>query len=280
LGGLVAHLRGVGFAAVTPDQINSAQNVNELLSVLDHRGYGPQGQVIGQIWPTVVLVDETQALSRDSETRMLSLVEDRTTQIISKNVLTGQTMSQRVWIPHFTIIACTNRPHDLSRAFRDRLKIWVTVQPYSEPESAEIARRCLARLGVNHDDYAPTAIAQRAKGVPRRVIAICEAVRDQAVCAGSMHADAENCTRAFAALGLDARGLGRTEVQILQLLARAELPLGLKGLAAGLNEDPQAVEDDSEPYLLRLGFLVRSPRGRMITAAGVEHLRQHHGWKG
>ncbi len=151
---------------------------------------------------------------------------------------------------------------------------------YDQKDSIKIVRQAFAKLGMKCGASPATLIASRGRGVPRKLVGLCEHVRDIAIRKGKTSVSASICEKAFETVGIDSLGLTRQDVDVLRNLAvNSGQPLGVKSLAAMIHEDERALEENIEPFLLAKGLLARTPRGRAITANGIEHLRQHHGWK-
>ena len=277
---LIATEMGVGFIPVTAEALQDSAAVKGLLSRLDDTGYDRQGHAAGTIKPSVLFMDEAHRLPRQSQELLYGCIEDRVLDTRVRDPLTGLMKPVREWVPHFTLVAATNRPADLTPSFRDRLRLFLRLEPYDEKDSSRIARQALTRMGIRCGATPAALIAARGRGIPRRIIGVCEQIRDIAVSTGKSSATPAICGKAFEALGLDALGLGRQDIELLRHLALSVgQPVGLKTLASLVGEDERVLEEAIEPYLLSKGLLARTSRGRAIAPAGLEHLRQYHGWE-
>lgn len=277
LSSIIATEMGVDVISTTADSLEDADDVRSLLSGLDSNGYDREGQPIGPIRPTVLFLDEAHRLSRRSQELLYACLEDRVVDATVRDPLTGRSRPVRQWVPFFTLVAATNRPGDLTTAFRDRLRLDLRLEAYGERDSARIARQALEGMGIRCSPQSARLIASRGRGVPRRIIGLCEHVRDAVLARGKASVTLAVCTATFGALGMDPLGLGRQEVELLRHLAQASgKAVGLRTLASLLGEDVRALEEATEPYLMQVGLIARTPQGRMITEKGVQHLSEHH----
>src|SRR5208283_2644950 len=277
---LIAAAMEVVFVVVTAEALEDFDAVKGLLSQLDDTGYDSHGQPTGTIKPSLILLDEAHRLSRASQELLYACLEDRVIESKVKNPLTGLTQSVREWVPHFTLIAASNRPGDLTTALRDRLRLHLRIEPYSETDSAKIAKQALGKMELKCSKKCAELIAARGRGVPRKIISICEMVRDMAFSKGTGSVSPALCAAAFEAMCLDPIGLTRLDIELLRFLARQPAqPMGLRTISSLLHEDPGSIEENTEPYLLHKGLIARKGRGRAITSAGLEHLQAFHGFK-
>jgi Holliday junction DNA helicase RuvB len=277
---LLAIERGVSFVATTAEAFEDSTAVKGLLSKLDDKGYDGRGQPVGQINPSILFIDEAHRLPRQSQELLYSAIEDRVLDTRVRDPLSGLWKPCREWVPSFTLVCASNRPGDLTASFRDRLRLELRLEIYDEKDSVKIVRQAFAKMGLKCGPSSAALVAARGRGVPRKLVGICEQIRDQMVSNGKSSITASVCLSAFRTLGLDTLGLNRQDVDLLRHLAlNAGQPLGVKSLAAMIHEDERALEESIEPFLLSKGLLARTPRGRAITTNGIEHLRQHHGWK-
>jgi Holliday junction DNA helicase RuvB len=280
LSAVIASEMNVRFLPVTAESLSDSYAVKGLISQIDDSGYDREGKPSGQIYPTILLLDEAHRLPRQSQELLYACIEDRVLDTRVKDPLTGLLKPVREWVPFFTLIAASNRPGDLTSAFRDRLRLHLRLDPYSVVEASRIAKQTLTRLGIRCSPQQATAIAHRGRGTPRRIITVCEHLRDLAVCKGKVSVNAAICQQAFKSIGLDALGLEKADLELLRLLAQsAGTPLGLKTIAAVLNADERTLEETVEPFLLAKNLIVKTVKGRAVTEHGLSHLQKHHGWK-
>ena len=278
---LIAAEMGVSFVPTTAEALEDSSAVKGLLSRLDDSNYDSQGQPVSKILPSVLFIDECHRLPRQSQELLYACIEDRVIDTRIKDPLSGLLKPVREWVPFFSLIGATNRPGDLTTSFRDRLRLQLRLEAYDKRDSAKIARQALGKMNLKCNPKAAAMIAIRGRGVPRRIIALCEQIRDIAVSKSKSAASPAVCVEAFDALGIDALGLARQDVEILRHLAQsAGQPLGLKTLASLVGEQERALEEAVEPFLLSIGLIARTQRGRALTPAGMAHLQRHHGFKG
>lgn len=269
---LIAQERGVEFIQTTAEALENADAVKGLLCKLDSSGLDKEGNPTGNINPSILLIDEAHRLPRESQELFYSAVEDRILDIRVKDFITGLMKPSRMVIPPFTLVAATNRPGDLTSSFRDRLRLHLRIEPYSINDSSRIAEAALCRMEIKVGSKAAGCIAIRGRGVPRRIIGLCEQIRDVVLAAGKNVATIELCEEAFNNFGIDPIGLTLQDYELLECLNKFKTPIGLKTIAALINESVEVIEEMIEPYLLMKGLIIRTPRGRVITEAGIKHL--------
>ena len=275
---LIAVQMNVGFVPITAEALEDSAAVKGLLSRLDDSGYDGRGQATGKIKPSILFIDEAHRLPRQSQELLYCCIEDRVIDARVRDPLSGLMKPVREWVPHFTLIAATNRPGDLTTSFRDRLRLNLRLEAYGHKDSGKIARDALIKMGLKCSARTAGLIAARGRGVPRRIIGICEQVRDIAVSKSKTSISTGICSKAFDSLGIDATGLSRQDVELLRHLARnIGQPVGLQTLASLLGEDERAVEEAIEPFLIARNLIARTARGRALTQSGIQHLRDHHG---
>jgi holliday junction DNA helicase RuvB len=220
----------------------------------------------------VLFVDEIHRLNRAIEEILYPALEDFRLDIVVGQGAAARTLT--LDLPPFTLIGATTRTGLLTTPLRDRFGMTFRLEYYEPHELALIVRRSARILGVEIEDDAAREIARRSRGTPRIANRILRRVRDVAEV---RHAGSITTPVAREALELhevDARGLERTDRELLRAVVErfGGGPVGLSTLAVALGEEPDTVEDVYEPYLLQLGFLQRTPRGRIVTARGREHL--------
>jgi len=182
--------------------------------------------------------------------------------------------SLRLDIPRFTLVAATTRTGLITSPLRDRFGVTCRLDYYAEDELEAIVHRSARLLDVVIDDEGAAEIARRSRGTPRIANRLLKRVRDyvQVKHDGSVTKDAAAAALSF--FEVDEKGLDKLDQRILSTLIEkfSGAPVGLQTLAAAIGEEPDTVEDVYEPYLLQLGFLQRTPRGRMATPRAYEHL--------
>jgi Holliday junction DNA helicase RuvB len=220
----------------------------------------------------VFFIDEVHRLSRPVEEALYPAMEDFAFDYVAGKGTGAQTM--RLQLPHFTVIGATTRPGTLGGPLRERFGISFRLDFYEVDELITIVHRSARLLGVDIDERGATVIASCSRGTPRVANRLLRRARDFAQVRGEGHIDAPTARRALDILGVDDDGLDEIDRRVLGVLtgAYAGRPVGLHTLAVSVSEDPDTVEDVVEPYLIRLGFLARTPQGRLATAGAYRHL--------
>jgi Holliday junction DNA helicase RuvB len=214
----------------------------------------------------VLFIDEIHRLSRVVEEYLYSAMEDFEIDIMIDSGPSAR--SVKVPLPPFTLVGATTREGQLGAAFRSRFGHVEKLQPYDLAELAEIVRRSAGRLRIEIDDGADSEIARRSRGTPRIANRLVKRARDFAQVDGDGRLTEAVARTALERLGIDENGLGETDRRLLLALHRAGRPVGLKGLAVALGEEQETVEDVYEPFLMTQGWMLRTPRGRCLTARG------------
>jgi len=228
----------------------------------------------------VLFIDEIHRVNPAIEEILYPALEDFRLDIIVGQGAGARTLT--LDLPHFTLVGATTRTGLLTTPLRDRFGMTFRLGYYEPAELSSIVARSARILGVEVDEAAADEIAGRARGTPRVANRILRRVRDVAEV---RHAGAVTLEIAREALGLlevDEAGLERTDRELLSAVADkfGGGPVGLSTLAVSLGEEPDTIEDVYEPYLLQLGFLQRTPRGRVITALGRAHIGAEPGSDG
>ena len=220
----------------------------------------------------VVFVDEIHRLSRAAEEILYPALEDFRLDIVMGQGTAARTLT--LDLPPFTLVGATTRTGLLTSPLRDRFGITFRLDYYEHAELAAIVRRSAGILGVEIADDAADEIAGRARGTPRVGNRILRRVRDVAQVRHEGAITTAIAREALELLEIDEAGLERLDRELLRAIAEKYEggPVGLNTLAAALGEEPDTIEYVYEPYLLQLGFLQRTPRGRTITALGRAHL--------
>ena len=220
----------------------------------------------------VLFIDEIHRVNRAIEEILYPALEDFRLDIIVGQGAGARTLT--LDLPSFTLVGATTRTGLLTTPLRDRFGMTFRLGYYEPAELASIVARSARILGVEVEEAAADEIAGRARGTPRVANRILRRIRDVAEV---RHAGAVTLDIAREALGLlevDEAGLERTDRELLSAIADkfGGGPVGLSTLAVSLGEEPDTIEDVYEPYLLQLGFLQRTPRGRVITELGRAHI--------
>src|SRR5206468_1794862 len=220
----------------------------------------------------VVFVDEIHRLSRAAEEILYPALEDFRLDIVMGQGTAARTLT--LDLPPFTLVGATTRTGLLTSPLRDRFGITFRLDYYEDGELATIVRRSAGILGVEIADEAADEIAGRARGTPRVGNRILRRVRDVAEVRHQGAITTAIAREALELLEVDEAGLERLDRELLRSIVEKYSggPVGLGTLAAALGEEPDTIEHVYEPYLLQLGFIQRTPRGRTITALGRAHL--------
>jgi len=220
----------------------------------------------------VVFVDEIHRLSRAAEEILYPALEDFRLDIVMGQGTAARTLT--LDLPPFTLVGATTRTGLLTSPLRDRFGITFRLDYYEDGELATIVRRSAGILGVQIADEAADEIAGRARGTPRVGNRILRRVRDVAEVRHEGAITTAIAREALELLEVDEAGLERLDRELLRSIAEkyGGGPVGLNTLAAALGEEPDTIEYVYEPYLLQLGFIQRTPRGRTITVLGRAHL--------
>jgi Holliday junction DNA helicase RuvB len=199
-------------------------------------------------------------------------MEDRSIDIVIGKGPSAQPL--RLEVPPFTLIGATTRIGMLSAPLRDRFGAVQRLDFYADDELTAIVQRSAGILGVSITGEAAALIAARSRGTPRIANRLLRRVRDEVQVAGSSEITLERAAKALAGLQIDDAGLDATDRKLLQMMLDKfdGGPVGVAAMAALLGESPDTLEDVFEPFLLRIGFLDRTPQGRVVTERGRTHL--------
>jgi Holliday junction DNA helicase RuvB len=220
----------------------------------------------------VLFVDEIHRVNSAIEEILYPALEDFRLDIIVGQGAGARTLT--LDLPPFTLVGATTRTGLLTTPLRDRFGMTFRLGYYEPSELTSIVRRSARILGVEIADGAADEIARRARGTPRVANRILRRIRDVAEVRHAGAVTLDIAREALELLEVDEVGLERTDRELLSAVAHkfGGGPVGLSTLAVTLGEEPDTIEDVYEPYLLQLGFLQRTPRGRIITALGRDHI--------
>ena len=220
----------------------------------------------------VLFIDEIHRMNRSVEEILYPALEDFTLDIIIGKGPAAKSI--RLDLPKFTLIGATTRAGSLSTPLRDRFGIVSRLELYSEKDLKTIVKRSSNILEIDIDEDASTEIAKRSRGTPRIANRLLKRVRDYALVLGDGNITLDIAKLALNKLEIDELGLDSTDKRILEAIIKKYTggPVGIETLAATVNEEADTVEDVYEPYLMQVGFLGRTPRGRVATPLAYEHL--------
>jgi holliday junction DNA helicase RuvB len=249
---------GVGIRVVAGPALERKGDLAAILTALESRD--------------VLFVDEIHRLSPAVEEVLYPALEDFRLDIVVGQGPAARTLT--LDLPPFTLIGATTRTGLLTTPLRDRFGMTFRLGYYEPHELARIVHRSAGILGVAVTDEAGEQIASRARGTPRVANRILRRVRDVAEVRHAGEVTSEVAVEALELLEVDERGLERVDRELLSAIAHkfGGGPVGLSTLAVALGEERDTIEEVYEPYLLQLGFIQRTPRGRILTDLGREHV--------
>ena len=220
----------------------------------------------------VLFIDEIHRLNHVVEEILYSAMEDYAIDLIFGKGPSANTM--RVPLKRFTLIGATTKAGMLSSPLRDRFGILCRLDMYTPVELQKIVERSAKTLGIAIEKEGAYEIARRSRGTPRIANRLLKRVADFSTVAGSKTITKSDADRALSKMEVDELGLDETDRNLLRALIEKFNggPAGLETLAATINEDVNTIEDVYEPYLLQLGFIARTPRGRICLKGGYEHM--------
>ena len=220
----------------------------------------------------ILFIDEIHRMNKNIEEILYPALEDFCLDIIIGKGPTAKSI--RLELPKFTLVGATTRVGSLSTPLRDRFGIVSRLELYSVEDLTTIIERSSEILGINIDKEAAEELAKRSRGTPRIANRFLKRVRDYAIVLGDGNITLEIARTALEKLEVDDLGLDNTDRKILETIIYkyAGKAVGVETLAATINEEVETIEDVYEPYLMQIGFLARTPRGRVATASAYEHL--------
>lgn len=220
----------------------------------------------------VLFIDEIHRLSRHVEEILYPAMEDFAIDIVTGK---GQmATSYHLQLPKFTLIGATTRAGQLSAPLRDRFGVVLRLEMYNNNELASIVKRSASILKAKYENEGILEIASRSRGTPRIANRLLKRVRDFALVMNGGKITHNAAKEALDRLGIDALGLDWNDRRILDTIIRlyGGGPIGLETLAAAIGEEAITIEDVYEPFLMQIGFLNRTPRGRCVTEAAYNHM--------
>ena len=255
---VIANELGVQLKTTSGPAIERAGDLAAILTNLDERD--------------VLFIDEIHRLNRAVEEVLYPAMEDYTLDIVIGKGPAARSI--RLDLPRFTMIGATTRTGLLTGPLRDRFGMAFRLDYYNAEELQAIVERSAGILGVSVDTEGAAEIARRSRGTPRLANRLLKRVRDYAQVRHEGSIDEDIAAEALAFFEVDHLGLDTMDNKILTTLARTFTgrPVGLNTLASAVGEEPDTLEDVYEPYLLQLGLLMRTPKGRQATARAFEHL--------
>lgn len=258
LAGIVSNEIGVGFRPTSGPAVERAGDLAAILTNLE------EGDVL--------FVDEVHRMPRAVEEVLYPALEDYKLDVVIGKGPSARSI--RLDLPRFTLVAATTRPGLVTLPLRERFGFSPRLDYYSPEELAMVVNRSAGILSVRIEPEGAATIARRSRGTPRIANRLLRRVRDYAEVREDGTVRAGTAAAALALFEVDELGLDKLDVAILTCLVSkfAGGPVGLSTLAAAVGEETETIEDVYEPYLLQLGFLKRTPRGRVATDAAYVHL--------
>ena len=220
----------------------------------------------------VLFIDEIHRLSKNVEEILYPALEDYTLDIVIGAGPSAKSI--RIDLPKFTLIGATTKAGSLTTPLRDRFGIIHKLELYSPEDLSIIVKRSAKILGVVIDDVSAMEIARRSRGTPRIANRLLKRVRDYAAVLGDGDINLKITKHALNQLEIDELGLDETDRKILEIMINQYQgrPVGLETIATTLGDEVDTIEDVYEPYLIQIGFITRTPRGRMVMPPAYEHL--------
>lgn len=258
LAGIIANELGVNLRITTGPAIEKPGDLAAILTNLTERD--------------VLFIDEIHRLNRSVEEILYPAMEDYALDIMIGKGPSARSI--RLDLPRFTLIGATTRAGLLTAPLRDRFGMINRLELYSAEEISQILQRDAVILKIGIDARGMSVIAGRCRGTPRIAIRLLKRMRDFAQIRGTGVIDQAIAEYGLAALEIDARGLDATDRRLMRNMVEmfGGGPVGLDTLAACTGEDSVTIEDVYEPFLMQIGYLAKTPRGRVLTRLGWEHL--------
>ena len=258
LSGIIANEMGVNFRVTSGPAI---EKQGDLAAILTNLAPGD-----------VLFIDEIHRLSRSIEEILYPAMEDYVLDIIIGKGPAARSI--RVPLPKFTLVGATTRAGQLTTPLRDRFGVLLRLELYNADELATIIKRSASLLEVEIDSEGAYEIASRSRGTPRIANRLLKRVRDYAQVKGDGRITLEIAQMALKALEIDELGLDNIDRKLLETIIKfyGGGPVGLETLSATIGEESITIEDVYEPYLMQIGFLSRTPKGRCVTHLAYEHL--------
>lgn len=258
LAGIIANELGVNFRVTSGPAIERSGDLAAILTNLGERD--------------VLFIDEVHRLSHSVEEVLYSAMEDFALDIIIGKGPSARSI--RLDISPFTLIGATTRAGALAAPLRDRFGVIERLEYYDSDSLVSIIKRAAEILNISINNRGASEIARRSRGTPRIANRLLKRVRDFAQVEGGAEITDDIADRALLRLEVDKAGLDHTDRRMLDTMIHkfSGRPVGIETLAAAISEETDTISDIYEPYLIQLGFLMRTPRGRVVTRLGYQHM--------
>ena len=257
LAGVIANEMGVNIRITSGPAIEKAGDLAAILTNLSQND--------------ILFIDEIHRMSRTVEEILYPAMEDYALDIIIGKGPSAKSI--RLDLPKFTLIGATTRAGLLTAPLRDRFGVLLRLELYTNEELKTIISRSAGILDVEIDDGGAEEIASRSRGTPRIANRLLKRVRDFAQIKYNGIITKEIASESLKKMEIDEKGLDIIDNKMITTMIKSfgGGPVGLDTISATIGEEPNTIEDVYEPYLLQLGFISRTPRGRIVTQAGYEH---------
>ena len=258
LAGVIATEMGVNLKITTGPVLEKAGDLAAILTSLEEND--------------ILFIDEIHRLNTSVEEILYPAMEDGELDILIGKGPAARSI--RIELPKFTLIGATTRAGQLSTPLRDRFGVTHRMEYYKLEELKEIIRRGTGILNVKYDEDGIEEIARRSRGTPRIANRLLKRARDYALVTGNGVLDKESVNGILKLLGVDGNGLDELDRNILKSIITVYNggPVGIETLSLLLGEDKRTIEEVYEPYLVKIGFIKRTQRGRVVTEHGYRHL--------
>jgi len=255
---LIAKESGAGIRITSGASLEKAGDIGSILTGLSDGDF--------------LFIDEVHRLNKMVEETLYPAMENYCLDIVIGKGTSAKTL--QVKLPHFTLIGATTRISLLSNPFRSRFGAQYKLDFYSQEEIEKIIKRSAKLLKIEADKDAISTIASSSRFTPRIANRLLKRVRDYAQVKNSPALTTGLAREALSLLGIDELGLDATDRKILTVISKNFNggPVGLKSIAAAIAEEEETIEEVYEPYLMQIGFLARTSRGRMLTDLAAKHL--------
>ncbi len=257
LAGVIANEMGVNIRITSGPAIEKAGDLAAILTNLSQND--------------ILFIDEIHRMSRTVEEILYPAMEDFALDIIIGKGPSAKSI--RLDLPKFTLIGATTRAGLLTAPLRDRFGVMARLELYKTEELVRIIKRSAEILNVKIDDGGAAEIASRSRGTPRIANRLLKRVRDFAQISYGGEITRENAAKSLKRMEIDEMGLDEIDNRMIMTMIKnfGGGPVGVDTLAATIGEETNTIEDVYEPYLMQLGYISRTPRGRIVTQAGYEH---------
>ena len=264
MGMAMARAADVDFLPISPDDFSDREPVLRILDKLNYTNYDERGNRKGVLRPTMVFVDEIHRMPKKGQ-EILGIA-------MEKFLLETGKVNKFFWVPYFTLIGATTDDGELTKPFREKFKLRILFDTYPDDQIFDMVLFHARRLQLLISHKAAREIAQRSRGIPRTAVGYLERSRDYSQFLRAKVITSKAVLTNFKTMGIDSKGLTGAEIKILKTLYTSKDPVGLDNLAIVSNEAKKNISNTIEPFLIRLGLMIRGGKGRLITDKGRKHL--------